>query len=386
MSSNGTAFISGVYEHPGRVLPDKSVSQIHTEVALGALADAGLSLADVDGYFCATDAPGAGALSMAEYMGLRLSFMDSTDSGGASPLCHVGHAAAAIASGKCSVALITVGGKPRTGVAEPSDMSTPEASFEQVFGPSLTASGYALAARRHMYEYGTTSEQLAEVKVAASIHAQYNPNAFLQKVLTVEEVLASPMVCDPLHRDDCCVVTDGGGALVVVSPEVARSLSRQSVKLLGHGESPKHSNGGRIDLTHTGAVYSAPVAFEEAGVGRSDIDYASIYDSFTITVVQLIEDIGFCEKGEGGRFVLDGALVAPFGKLPFNTDGGGLCNNHPMNRGGMTKVIEAVRQLRGEAHPAVQVRDCEIALAQGNGGNLGMRSGAATLILGREDS
>jgi acetyl-CoA C-acetyltransferase len=386
MSSNGTAFISGVYEHPGRVLPDKSVSQIHTEVALGALADAGLSLSDVDGYFCATDAPGAGALSMAEYMGLRLSFMDSTDSGGASPLCHVGHAAAAIAAGKCSVALITVGGKPRTGVAEPADMTTPEAGFEQVFGPSLTASGYALAARRHMYEYGTTSEQLAEVKVAASIHAQYNPNAFLQKVLTVEEVLASPMVCDPLHRDDCCVVTDGGGALVVVSPEVARSLSRQSVKLLGHGESPKHSNGGRIDLTHTGAVYSAPVAFEEAGVDRSDIDYASIYDSFTITVVQLIEDIGFCEKGQGGNFVLDGALVAPFGKLPFNTDGGGLCNNHPMNRGGMTKVIEAVRQLRGEAHPQVQVPDCEIALAQGNGGNLGMRSGAATLILGREVS
>jgi acetyl-CoA C-acetyltransferase len=265
-------------------------------------------------------------------------------------------------------------------------MTTPEAGFEQVFGPSLTASGYALAARRHMYEYGTTSEQLAEVKVAASIHAQYNPNAFLQKVLTVEEVLASPMVCDPLHRDDCCVITDGGGALVVVSPEVARSLARQSVKLLGHGESPKHSNGGRIDLTHTGAVYSAPVAFEEAGVDRSDIDYASIYDSFTITVVQLIEDIGFCEKGQGGNFVLDGALVAPFGKLPFNTDGGGLCNNHPMNRGGMTKVIEAVRQLRGEAHPAVQVPDCEIALAQGNGGNLGMRSGAATLILGREDS
>jgi acetyl-CoA C-acetyltransferase len=166
MSSNGTAFISGVYEHPGRVLPDKSVSQIHTEVALGALADAGLSLSDVDGYFCATDAPGAGALSMAEYMGLRLSYMDSTDSGGASPLCHVGHAAAAIAAGKCSVALITVGGKPRTSVAEPADMTTPEAGFEQVFGPSLTASGYALAARRHMYEYGTTSEQLAEVKVA----------------------------------------------------------------------------------------------------------------------------------------------------------------------------------------------------------------------------
>jgi len=386
VSINGKAFIAGAFEHPGRELPDRSVAQIHTEVALGALSDAGLSFDDVDGYFCANDAPGNGVLSMAEYMGLRVSYMDSTDSGGASPLCHVGHAAAAIAAGKCSVALITLAGKPRTSRAGPVDMTPPEASFEQVFGPSLNASGYALAARRHMFEYGTTSAQLAEVKVAASIHAQYNPNAFLPKVLTVEEVLDSPLVCDPLHRDDCCVITDGGGALVVVSPEVARSLSRQSVKILGHGESPKHADGGRIDLTYTGAVYSAPKAFEEAGVSRDDIDYASIYDSFTITVIQEIEDLGFCEKGEGGRFVLDGALVAPYGRLPFNTDGGGLCNNHPMNRGGMTKVIEAVRQLRHEAHAKVQVPDCAIALAHGNGGNLGTRSGAATLILGRQDS
>jgi acetyl-CoA C-acetyltransferase len=381
VSIKGQARIAGVFEHPGRELPDKSVAQIHVEVALGALADAGLTLDDVDGYFCARDAPGAGVLSMAEYLGLRVSHMDSTDSGGASPLVHVGHAAAAIAAGKCHVALITLGGKPRTGGATPPDLSTPEAGFEQVFGPSLTASGYALAARRHMYEYGTTSEQLAEVKVAASLHAQYNPNAFLQKVTTVEEVLASPLVADPLHRDDCCVVTDGGGALVVVSPEIAASLSRQSVELLGQGESPKHADGGRIDLTYTGAVYSAPLAFEEAGVTTGDIDYASIYDSFTITVIEQIEDLGFCEKGAGGRFVLDGALVAPYGRLPFNTDGGGLCNNHPTNRGGMTKVIEAVRQLRGEAHPALQVPDCEFALVQGTGGNIGTRMGSATLIL-----
>jgi acetyl-CoA C-acetyltransferase len=386
LSIRGKAFIAGVYEHPGRELPDKSVAQIHTEVALGALADAGLTLDDVDGYFCARDAPGNGVLSMAEYMGLRLSFMDSTDSGGASPLCHVGHAAAAIAAGKCDIALITLAGKPRTGGNTPVDLSSPESSFEQVFGPAVTASGYALAARRHMYEYGTTSAQLAEVKVAASTHAQYNPNAFLQKVLTVEDVLNSPFVAEPLHRDDCCVVTDGGGAVVVVSEAVARELERQCVKVLGHGESPKHANGGKIDLTYTGAVYSAPRAFEEAGVSRADIDYASIYDSFTITVIEQIEDLGFCEKGEGGRFVLDGALVAPYGKLPFNTDGGGLCNNHPMNRGGMTKVIEAVRQLRHEAHPQVQVPECEIALAQGTGGNLGTRIGSATLILGRQDA
>ncbi|MBO0894347.1 MAG: hypothetical protein J2O39_08215, partial [Acidimicrobiales bacterium] len=245
---------------------------------------------------------------------------------------------------------------------------------------------YALAARRHMAEFGTTSAQLAEIKVAASHHAQYNPNAFLPKKVTVEEVLESPMVSDPLHRMDCCVITDGGGALVVVAPEVARRLPRHCVRILGQGEAPKHANNGRIDLTYTGARWSGPRAFEEAGVGVADIDYASIYDSFTITVMETLEDLGFCEKGQGGRFVSDGALQAPDGKLPFNTDGGGLCNNHPANRGGMTKVIEAVRQLRGEAHPEVQVRDCEVALAHGTGGSIGTRMGSATVILSREDA
>jgi acetyl-CoA C-acetyltransferase len=204
--------------------------------------------------------------------------------------------------------------------------------------------------------------------------------------MTVEEVLESPMISSPLRRDDCCVVTDGGGALIVVSPEVARDLSRVSAKVLGHGEAVKHADNGRLDLTYTGAVVSGPRAFEEAGVTQADIDYASIYDSFTITVIETLEDLGFCAKGEGGRFVLDGALVAPDGRLPFNTDGGGLCNNHPSNRGGITKVIEAVRQLRGEAHPAVQVPDCTIALAHGTGGSIGSRMGSSTLILGTEDA
>jgi acetyl-CoA C-acetyltransferase len=170
----------------------------------------------------------------------------------------------------------------------------------------------------------------------------------------------------------------------VVSPEVARSLPRHSVAVLGTGEAVKHTTRGRPDLTHTGAVHSGPKAFAEAGVTPADIDYASIYDSFTITVLLTLEDLGFCAKGEGGRFVSDGGLVAPFGRLPFNTDGGGLCNNHPGNRGGITKVIEAVRQLRGEAHPAVQVPDCELALAHGTGGSLSTRIGSATLILGRD--
>jgi acetyl-CoA C-acetyltransferase len=174
--------------------------------------------------------------------------------------------------------------------------------------------------------------------------------------------------------------------VVVVSPEVARDLQHRTVKVLGQAEAVKHTDNGRSDLTLTGAAATGPLAFGEAGVAPADIDYVSIYDSFTITVVETIEDLGFCEKGDGGRFVLDGALVAPDGRLPFNTDGGGLCNNHPSNRGGMTKIIEAVRQLRGEAHPAVQVPNCEVALAHGTGGSIGTRMGSATLILGQEDA
>ena len=388
MTIRGKAYIAGAYEHPDRKIPGKSVAQVHAEVALGAVADAGLSLSDVDAYFCAGDAPGFGPLSMADYLGLkRLRYLDSTETGGSSYLVHVGHAAAAIAEGKCEVALITLGGLPRSRpVPRPSASAlAPEAGFELPFGPT-TVSMYALAARRHMYDYGTTSAQLAAIKVAASQHAQYNPRAMLPNPVTVEEVLESPMISDPLHRLDCCVISDGGGALVVVSPEVARDLRRQTVKVLGHGESPKLADNGRIDLTYTGAVWSGPRAFEEAGVTPADIDYVSIYDSFTITVLQTIEDLGFCEKGKGGAFVADGSLQAPHGRLPFNTDGGGLCNNHPVNRGGMTKVIEAVRQLRGEANGPVQVPDCALALAHGNGGSLGTRSAAATLILGREDA
>jgi acetyl-CoA C-acetyltransferase len=165
---------------------------------------------------------------------------------------------------------------------------------------------------------------------------------------------------------------------------VARDLERRTVKVLGHGEAVKHANNGNVDLTFSGARWSGPRAFEEAGVSQADIDYASIYDSFTITVLETLEDLGFCEKGKGGAFVADGALVAPDGALPFNTDGGGLCNNHPSNRGGITKVIEAVRQLRGEAHPKVQVQNCDLAIAHGTGGSLGTRHGSATVIMERE--
>jgi acetyl-CoA C-acetyltransferase len=387
MTIKGKAFIAGVYEHPRREIPDRSVAQVHAEVAIGALADAGLSLADVDAYFCDATT-GFGPLSMVDYLGLHPRHVDSTETGGSSYVVHVGHAAAAIAAGQCSVALITLAGLPRSARMRGGGPggAAPESGFESTWGMAGAVTSYALAAQRHMYEFGTTGAQLAEVKVAASLHAQHNPEAFLQNVFTVDEVLESPMISSPLHRDDCCVVTDGGGALVVVSPEVARDLARPSAKILGHAETVKHTEGGHIDLTFTGAAVTGPIAFAEAGVTHADIDYVSIYDSFTITVIETIEDLGFCEKGEGGRYVLDGTLVAPHGKLPFNTDGGGLCNNHPTNRGGITKVIEAVRQLRGEAHPAVQVPDCAIALAHGTGGSIGTRHGSSTVILGRADA
>ena len=389
MSIRGKACIVGAYEHPTRKAENKSVAQLHAEVALGALRDAGLTRADVDGYFCAGDAPGMGPLSMADYIGLdRLTHYDSTDVGGCSYLAHVAHAAEAIAMGKCKVALLTLAGRPRsegvaTGTApRPGDPRQPDVQFEYPFGPAI-ANMYAMCAQRHMYEYGTTSEQLAWIKVAASHHAQHNEHAMLRKVVTVEDVVNSPLVADPLHRLDCCVISDGGGALVVTSPEIARTLKRPVVTIRGAGEAIKHVDGGRIDLTYTGARFAGARAFEMAGVKPADIKYASIYDSFTITVLMQLEDLGFCEKGQGGKFVADGNLISGVGKLPFNTDGGGLCNNHPANRGGITKVIEAVRQLRGEAHPAVQVKNCDLALAHGTGGSLGTRHGSATLVLER---
>jgi|TARA_B100001029_G_scaffold179533_1_gene189414 acetyl-CoA C-acetyltransferase len=389
MSINGKAYIAGVYEHPTRKATDKSLAQLHAESALGALKDAGLTKDDVDGYFCAGDAPGLGPLSLVDYMGLKLKHIDATETGGSSYVLHVGHAAEAIAMGKCSVALITLAGRPRaegmaTGTAPRNyGSSAPDVAFEFPFGPTVV-NMYAMCAQRHMYEYGTTSEQLAWIKVAASHHAQYNEHAMLRNVVTVDEVVNSPMIADPLHRLDCCVISDGGGAIIVTSPEVAKSLKRPLVKVLGAGEAPKHQMGGKVDLTYSGAVWSGPMAFDEARVKPADIKYASIYDSFTITVLMQLEDLGFCEKGEGGAFVSDGNLIAGSGKLPFNTDGGGLCNNHPANRGGLTKVIEAVRQLRGEAHPKVQVPNCDLALAHGTGGSLGTRHGSATVIMERE--
>ncbi len=261
MSIKGKAYVMGAFEHPTREAPDKSVAQLHAECARGALADAGLNKDDIDGYFCAGDAPGFGALSMADYMGLRnLRHMDSTETGGSSYILHVGHAAEAIAAGKCSVALITLAGKPRTsppggGRGGGGFAAAPEAAFEMPYG-GTTHNQYAMCATRHMHEFGTTSEQLAWIKVAASHHAQWNPHAFLKEVVTVDDVVNSPMIATPLHRLDCCVVTDGGGALIVTSPEIAAQLKRPKVKILGAGEAPKGTSGGKVDLTFSGAAWS----------------------------------------------------------------------------------------------------------------------------------
>ncbi|MBT3701635.1 MAG: thiolase domain-containing protein, partial [Alphaproteobacteria bacterium] len=307
MSRSCKAYIAGVFEHPTRKAVDKTIAQLHAEVAIGALKDAGLTKDDVDGYFCDGATPGLGGMSMAEYMGLDITYTDSTETGGSSYLVHVGHAMTAIAAGKCKVALITLAGRPRSeGVkslaAKDYGDDLPERGFEIPYAPVIT-NMYGMAAKRHMHEFGTTSEQLAWIKVAASHHAQYNENAVLRDVVTVDDVVNSPMISDPLHRLDCCVISDGGGALVVVSPEIAKTLGDRCVKLLGQGEGIKHLNSGRIDLTYTGAVKSGPVAFAEAGLTPADMDYVSIYDSFTITVLETLEDLGFCAKGEGGKFV-----------------------------------------------------------------------------------
>lgn len=383
------AYIVGAYEHPLREAPDTSVAELHAEVTFGALADAGLTKKDIDSYFCGPDAPGTGPLSLADYMNLDLRHVDTTNTSGSSYLIHVGHALQAIAAGKCDVALITLAGRPRQqgkakgALARNDNPDQPDFQWENPFGIQILGA-YGMVAQRHRHLYGTTAEQMAWVKVAASHHAQHNPHAMRRDVVSVEDVLNSPMVADPLHRLDCCVVTDGGGALIVARPEIARSLQRPLVGVIGCGEAPLGRQGGYAEITETGAVRSGATAFAQAGVTPRDIKYVSLYDSFTITAMLQIEDLGFCKKGEVGRFVEDGNLISGVGRLPFNTDGGGLCNNHPVNRGGMTKAIEAVRQVRGEAHPAVQVKNCDLALANAIGGQLGVRHASSTIILERE--
>jgi len=354
------------------------MERLYQEIAAAALTDAGLGVDDIDGMLTST-VPG-GPVALAETLGLtRLRHIDGTDLGGASYVAHAGRAARLVEDGVCSAVLVIMGGLPRQNLT-PRPWAAPTGPFEEAHGSTLIAT-YALVAQRFMHEYGVRSRDLAEIKSAAALHASHNPNAYLRNEVTVEEVLESPWMAEPLHRLDCCVTTDGGGAFVVVSDEIARTLRSDGPRILAMDEGYMHSNNGAYDLTTGIAATTGPNALAEAGVSVSDIDYASIYDSFTITVLANMVGIGFFTPEEAPRVLASGALRAPFGSIPVNTDGGGLCNNHPDRRGGMVRMIEAVRQLRGRANPQVQIASPEFAVVHGSGFSLGTRAAGATVIL-----
>jgi acetyl-CoA C-acetyltransferase len=380
MSIKGKAAVAGVYEHPLRWAPHKTQYQIMAESARGALEDAGLSIKNVDGLFT-SGVSGMGIVSLAEHINLNPDYLDSNSIGGSSFVSHTAHAAAAVAAGYCNVALILYGSKWSsdrfaigTGGAGGGD---PSEQFENCYGPT-TVGDYALTAQRHMHEFGTTSEQLAEVAVTMRRHASMNPLAKFRDPITVDDVMASRVVSSPLHLLDCCMISDGGGAIVVTSAERARDLRKKPVHILGAAESCYHTSAGMRDLTDAAAKKSGPTALARAGVAHKDINMAMIYDSFTITVVVTLESLGFCKKGEGGAFVQNGRIGLG-GALPINTDGGGLSSNHPGMRG-IFLVIEATKQLRGECGDR-QVPNCNLAFCHGTGGTLGLRHSGASLVL-----
>ena len=381
MSIKGKTAVAGVYEHPLRWAPHKTQYQIMAESARGALEDAGLSIKNVDGLFT-SGVSGMGIVSLAEHLNLNPDFLDSNSIGGSSFVSHTAHAAAAIAAGYCNVALILYGSKWSsdrfaigTGGASGGD---PSEQFENCYGPT-TVGDYALTAQRHMYEFGTTSEQLAEIAVTMRKHASMNPYAKFRDPITVEDVITSRVVSSPLHLLDCCMISDGGGAVVVTSAERARDLKKKPVNILGAAEACYHTSAGVRDLTNAAAKQSGPKALERAGVTHKDVNMAMIYDSFTITVLVTLESLGFCKKGEGGSFVQNGRIGLG-GALPINTDGGGLSSNHPGMRG-IFLVIEATKQLRGECGER-QVKNCNLAMVHGTGGTLGLRHSGASLVLG----
>lgn len=375
--TRGAAAIVGAAESDlGEVAAGLSVVDLMAQGVHRALADAGLTLADVDGVFAAAGQSRMPSTALCEYLGLQPRVHDSTMMGGSSFMTHVAHAQAAIEAGLCEVAVIAYGSTQRT--AGRRNVAPREFNpYETPFRPLTPATAYALAASRHMHQYGTTREQLAEVAVAARQWALLNPAAWEKTPLTVAEVLASRMVSHPLTVRDCCLVTDGGGALVMTSAARARSLRRPPVYVLGVGECISHQAISSMpDLTVTGAVHSGAQAYAMAGLRAPDIDVVQVYDAFTLTTLLFLEDLGFCAKGEGGAFVAGGA-IAPGGRLPVNTSGGGLSYGHP-GMFGIFVLIEAVRQLRGDCG-ARQVTDCETAIAHGNGGVLSSQS---TVILG----
>jgi acetyl-CoA C-acetyltransferase len=388
--SQPAAAIVGIYEYPGRLIPDRSVLQVKAYCAARALADAGLNWSDVDGLYDAGEAGGGvGTLVLAEYFGLHPRVVNGTSTGGSSYEVLAGQAASDIQLGRTRVALITYGARQRSQSRRSFSMpraDLPHNQMEDPWGNTLIGT-YALATRRHMHEFGTTSEQLAEIAVVTRGHALRNPEAIAGLAalgirntgpITVEDVVGSRMIADPLHLLDCCLVSDGAGAIVIASREVVPDTARPPVWILGSGTAIGYvENDG--DITVSAAAESGRRAFEQAGIQPDQVDIAMCYDSFTYTVLTALEDLGFCKKGEGGDFVSGGRLAFDSGSRPaLNTDGGGLSSNHPGMRG-IFLLIESARQLRGAS--TSQVDGARLAVAHGNGGWLAGRHCAATVVL-----
>lgn len=377
----GSVAVVGAAESDlGRVADHMTPIDLMAQAAQRALKDCGLKLQDVDGIFAATSQVRMAPLALAEYLGIKPNYFDGTNIGGSSFMSHLAHAHAAIEAGLCSVALIAYGSTQRSvsrAAASPREYN----AWETPYRPILPTSAYALSAARHMHLYGTTRENLAEVAVAARQWALLNPKAWEKESLSIDDVINARMISDPLTVRDCCLVTDGGGALILVSAQKARELDVTPIYVLGHGETLSHASISSMeDFTVTGAAISGPKAFAMAGAKPSDMDVTILYDAFTITPILFLEDLGYCPKGEGGRYITGGA-IAPGGSLALNTNGGGLSYCHP-GMYGMLGMIEAVQQLRGRAD-ARQISGAKMALAHGNGGVL---SSQCTVIFGTAET
>jgi len=372
------------------VAPELDAMEHHAQALRRALADSGLEKSDIDGYMSAgtgfannvDDAP-----VMAEYLRINHRWIDGTAVGGSSFEFYVQHAAAAIQAGMCDVVLVSYGSDMLSRMGRMLGTSTFAGASSRVAGPSqfecswgnVLAGSYAMAARRHMHEFGTTPEQLAEIAVGVREYAGLNPRAQYRDPITVDDVLASRMIADPLHKLDCCVISDGGGAFLMTTRERARDLPKPPVFVLGTAGAQTHWTISQMpDFTETAAAQCGPEAFGRAGVRPEEVDTIQCYDSFTITVLLLLEGLGFCPKGEGGPLV-DTGVLRRGGRHPLNTDGGGLSACHPGMRG-IFLINEAVRQLRGEAG-AAQVPGAELAVACGSGGYL---SCIGTVVLGKD--
>ena len=376
MTLRGQAAVVGIGAAGCGEAPGWNATELMAEAALAAVADAGLSLGEIDGVFAATSTHAFPTLSVSEYLGLKPRYQDGTNIGGASFEAHLLSASMALAAGQCDAALICYGSNQRTAGGRLVSMSEPQ-PHEAPYRPRHPITAYALAASRHMHEFGTTREMLAEVAVAARGWANLNPAAFARGPLGIEDVLGARMVSDPLTTRDCCLVTDGGGACVLVRAERARDLPHKPAYVLGAATAGWHRAIMCMpDLVVTAAAESGVRAYAMAEVAPSDIKLAMLYDAFTINTILFLEDLGFCAKGEGGRFVQGGA-IGPGGRLAVNTNGGGLSCVHP-GMYGMFLIIEAVTQLRGDAGER-QVAGLELALVHGNGGTL---SSQCTAILG----